>query len=204
MSVRAGLQHISGEADAGALIAQLLSLEPGRITVEHLCSNCGSPEHGAPILLIDGEYAPQRISISHTPHWLAVAITDGEHPEERMGIDIETLKRVARHDVAEIAYTPAEADALADLPDKQQAAAATLVWTAKEAVTKSLGIGLRADLTDFECSVVGPVLDQCTVTHPDGESVVHFHSPSPGVMAAVATSNDEQVVWLSRRRHERA
>jgi phosphopantetheinyl transferase len=202
MTVRAGLQYISGEADTGALVGQLLSLEPGRITIEHLCSHCGSPEHGAPILLIDDEYVPQRISISHTPHWLAVAITDGEHPEQRVGIDIETLKRVARHDVADIAYTASEAEAVAGLPETQQAAAATLVWSTKEAVTKSLGIGLRADLTDFECSVVGTVLDQCRVTYPEGESVVHFHSPSPGVMAAVATSSDEQVVWLSWRRHE--
>jgi phosphopantetheinyl transferase len=200
MTIRAGLQHVTEKTDARRLIAHLLGVSAETVTIEHLCAHCGSPQHGAPILLVDGEYSPHRVSIAHTPHWLAVALTDGEHPEQRVGIDIETVKRVARHDVAGIAYAPAEADAIAGLTPVEQAAAATQLWTAKEAVTKSLGLGLRVDLTEYECSVVGPVIDQCTVEYPEGESTVHFHSPSPGVLAAVATSSGEQVVWLSWRR----
>jgi phosphopantetheine--protein transferase-like protein len=179
------------------MLGHLLGVKPTEVSIEHLCANCGATDHGQPLLLVRGEYAAQRISISRTPHWLAVAMTDGENPAQRVGVDVETVKRVARHDVQEIAFSPNEARVISELDEHEKAPAATQLWTAKEAVTKMMGVGLRADLTAIECSVVGPVVNECVVMHPGGDAHVQFHSPHQGVLAAVATALSEPVVWLS-------
>jgi phosphopantetheinyl transferase len=197
MTVRVGLRRGAENRDALVIVAHLLGELRDALSLEHLCAHCGATDHGVPLLLIRGEYAAQRISISRTPHWLAVALTDGENPLQRVGVDVETLKRVARHDVAAIAFAPAEAAAFAAMKPNEQAPAATQLWTAKEAVTKMQGVGLRADLSAYECSVVGPVIDECSVLFPEGQASVTFYSPHSGVLAAVATSVPEAVVWLS-------
>lgn len=197
MTVRVGLQRVADPRDATKMLGHMLGITPGSVALEHLCAHCGASDHGQPLLLVNGEYAAPRISISRTPHWLAVAVTDGENPAQHVGVDIETVKRVARHDVHSVAYSPTETSIIASLDAHERAPAATQLWTAKEAVTKALGVGLRADLTSFECSVVGPVVNECTVSHPGGIASVHFHSPHAGVLAAVATVVPEPILWLA-------
>lgn len=197
MAIRVGIQHVADTSDATKILSHMLGLARTQVSVDHVCANCGATDHGQPFLLIDGERAAQRISISRTSHWMAVALSEGRNPNQSVGVDVETVKRVSRHDVHDVAFSANESQAVASLEEFERAPAATQIWTAKEAVTKLLGVGLRAELSELECSVVGPVIDECTVTHRDGEAIVNFFSPHAGVLVAVASAAPEPVVWLT-------
>jgi len=74
-------------------------------------------------------------SISHDAHWSAAIVG-----RSRVGIDVERIER-RRGEMVEALISPAERLHLTD-PDGVDALVFARIWTAKEAVLKSFGIGL--------------------------------------------------------------
>ncbi|MEV1026982.1 4'-phosphopantetheinyl transferase superfamily protein [Streptomyces sp. NPDC050264] len=86
------------------------------------------------------------LSLTHTGELMAVGLSkDG-----RIGVDAEpTDRRMSVEVLQPQMCTPAEAAALAPLPQDEQAARTLRLWTLKEAYTKALGQGMRLRFTEF-------------------------------------------------------
>lgn len=98
-------------------------------------------EHGKPMLAAPG--SSLRFNLSHSADRALVAVAW----EREVGVDIERIE--PRGDLlalARRAFEPAEAEAIADLPEAARPAAFHAAWTRREAVAKCLGTGLTAPL----------------------------------------------------------
>jgi len=125
--------HPHGDDDH-ALLAALASRLLGRpAAVTQLCSNCGGSDHGQP--LVAGAF----VSLSRAGDLVAIAASLAG----AVGVDIETVERVAASGFDDVAFCAAERDAIAHAhnPDLLRAR----YWTTKEAVLKARGTGLRSD-----------------------------------------------------------
>ena len=121
-------------ADDHALLAALASRLLGRpAALRHFCEHCGGTDHGQP--RVDGAY----VSLSRAGGLVAIAASLGGP----VGIDIETLDRVATAGFDDVAFGDSEQAAIreAENPDDLRAR----FWTTKEAVLKARGTGLRSD-----------------------------------------------------------
>ncbi|MDG4764613.1 4'-phosphopantetheinyl transferase superfamily protein [Solwaraspora sp. WMMD406] len=92
------------------------------------------------------------VSVSRTDGFVVVAA----RPRGPVGIDVERLRPVPARALARRWYAPAEAAWLAGRPECDRAADFLRLWTAKEAVGKALGLGLR----DGGLRRVMPALDR--------------------------------------------
>jgi len=102
---------------------------------------------GAPRLSVRGEQAALQLSISHCQEAaLCAAILDSE---VGLGADLERIETRSREFIRDY-FTQAECDLVDAHPAEQQAAAATLIWSAKEAMLKALEVGLRWDTRRVE------------------------------------------------------
>ncbi len=82
-------------------------------------------------------------SLSHTAHWVAIAVCHGE----TVGVDIEQApSRVRLADLIDTICTPAEAARFAQLPATERETTLLTLWARKEALLKAFGVGLAADL----------------------------------------------------------
>jgi 4'-phosphopantetheinyl transferase len=100
-------------------------------------------EWGKPAL--DGD-APLRFNLTHARGLAACALAW----QTDVGIDAEPEDRVVDClALAEAFFAPAEAAALAALPDPARQAAFLRIWTLKEAFIKAVGKGLSIPLADF-------------------------------------------------------
>ncbi len=133
-------------------------------------------EHGKPELAAAG--ASLRFNLSHSADRALVAVAWGRE----VGVDIERVE--PRGDLlalARRAFEPAEASAIAELPEADRPAAFHAAWARREAVAKCLGTGLVA-------------------LPPEGAEVqVAALDVAPGFAAAVAVSGAEP---LSPRRFD--
>lgn len=95
-------------------------------------------DDGRPLLLVDGAPSALSLSLSHSGHWLAVALATAP-----VGVDVEMPRRVRDlHALARFAFSPEEAERLARMPETERAAAFHVLWTLKEARGKRTGEGL--------------------------------------------------------------
>lgn len=107
---------------------------------------------GAPRPFRDGAPLAVALSISHSDGWAAAAVHRGSGP---LGCDLERIE--ARSSAfLEDYLTPGEWAFVAGGPESDRPLRATLVWSAKEAVMKALGEGLR--LAPASVAVI-PALD---------------------------------------------
>ena len=109
-------------------------------------------ELGAPNAYHAGQPLPGCLSISHSGDWAAAAYTPSG---PQVGIDLETITPrsegfirdyFTEHEVKMV--SSAHAGSLQGTP--HSAERATLIWSAKEALLKALGIGLRMDTRRVE------------------------------------------------------
>jgi phosphopantetheinyl transferase len=85
-----------------------------------------------------------RYNVSHSHEVAMMAVSSSLE----VGIDVERISPTRRYlEMAEYAFSPAEFDALAKLPNTEIPRAFTAVWTRKEAVVKAIG-GSAAILLD--------------------------------------------------------
>jgi 4'-phosphopantetheinyl transferase len=114
------------------LAAELQTGDPTRFEVRPMAS-------GAPLALGDGAPLELALSISHGDGWAAAAIRRGAQP---LGCDLERVEARSPAFLGDY-LTRGERAFVAAGPAEQRAWRTNLVWSAKEAVMKALGEGLR-------------------------------------------------------------
>jgi len=120
------------------VVAELLAVDPAEVTVLRRCDHCGGGDHGRP-LVRDPAHPPVWVSLSRAGALVAVvATTVGP-----VGIDIESLERVATAGFDDVAFSATERESLRTCADPTLRRAQ--LWSAKEAVLKARGTGLRVD-----------------------------------------------------------
>jgi 4'-phosphopantetheinyl transferase len=121
----------------------LLRCLPGYRQLDPRQIEIGTASGGAPrVRLADGRRFPGALSISHRDGlaFCAAVLTEGLN----LGADLEKVESRSEAFLADY-LTPAEQAWVRRQPALQRAAAAALVWSAKEAVLKALEIGLGWD-----------------------------------------------------------
>ena len=99
---------------------------------------------GGPLVFRDGRACEVALSISHSDGWAAAGVQRGR---TRLGCDLERVEVRSSAFIADH-FTPAEREFVFAGRSGDPGFRATLVWSAKEAVTKALGQGLRRALAE--------------------------------------------------------
>jgi 4'-phosphopantetheinyl transferase len=94
---------------------------------------------GAPLAFRDGAPLAVGLSISHSDGWASAAVHRGTRP---LGCDVERIEARSAAFLEDY-LTPSERAFAVSGPEIEHPLRATLVWSAKEAVMKALGEGLR-------------------------------------------------------------
>ncbi len=102
---------------------------------------------GVPEARLDGRALEGCLSISHRDGLAACAWTD--QPHAQVGIDLDRVERREESFLSDY-FTPAEQAFARVLPEHLRDLWITLAWSAKEAVLKVLGVGLRLDTRRVE------------------------------------------------------
>lgn len=111
---------------------------------------------GAPQAYCDGAPLAAALSISHSDGWAAAAVQRGTGS---LGCDLERIEERSSAFLDDY-LTPSERAFVAGGPESERPLRATLVWSAKEAVMKALGEGLRLAPASVEVvPAVHPVSD---------------------------------------------
>lgn len=101
-----------------------------------------------------GERLPISVSISHAEGHALCAATWSDPADERsrrtLGIDLGLLEPRSR-EFAETFFTDDEQHFVRRAPPWEHGERANLVWCAKEAVLKALGVGLTVDTFNLSC-----------------------------------------------------
>jgi 4'-phosphopantetheinyl transferase len=109
---------------------------------------------GEPYAVIDGERLAGVLSLSHAGEWAVAALSlDGV----RVGVDVEVV-RPRPASFAGDYFTPGELDLLQSPPEDYDRDV-TLIWSAKEAMLKALGLGLRLDTRRVRVTAIGRSLE---------------------------------------------
>jgi 4'-phosphopantetheinyl transferase len=119
-----------------ALVADVTGVPD--VALERRCPHCGGTDHGRPAVL----GASAWVSLARTPGYRVLAVsTTGP-----IGVDVERVSRVARAPLD--AFTEAERAQIERTPAADRRTAE--LWTAKEAILKADGRGLRVDPRTIE------------------------------------------------------
>jgi hypothetical protein len=150
--------HPRGDDDRALLAAMTARLGYG--AVEYRCAHCGGSDHGQP--RVPGGF----VSLARAGDLVAFAAT----VTGPVGIDIETVDRVAASGFDDVAFTETERRriARADQPDLLRAT----LWTAKEALLKASGTGLRTAPREVEVA--------------EASARIETTQPRPGYVLTVA------------------
>ncbi|WP_255546071.1 4'-phosphopantetheinyl transferase superfamily protein [Glaciihabitans sp. dw_435] len=127
-----------------ATIAGVTGVDPATVQIEQVCADCGG-DHGQPVVLgptPDG--ARIHVSLSRAVDILVIAVTLAGP----VGIDIESSDAIERAGFDDVALDDSERAIIASLGSSDRTQARISYWTAKEAVLKAAGLGLRIDPRD--------------------------------------------------------
>ena len=158
-------------------VAEATGVAPTEVEVTQWCARCGG-DHGRPILVRCGERGTDGIdlSLSRAGRSVAIAVSFAGP----VGIDIESVAAASRSGFDDVAFGRAELDRLAT---DGSPALRTVMWTAKEAVLKATGHGLRVDPREIEVSLADRMPDDSAhpadPAHPDDSA----HPADPTIVA---------------------
>ena len=107
------------------------------------------------------------ISISHSGLLAACALT--LDPQRQVGIDLERVE-LRQADLFESYFTPRENAYVRRSPPEALQSVTTLIWSAKEAVLKALGIGLSLDTRQIEIEIINEGMPEAVQTPADTDS----------------------------------
>jgi 4'-phosphopantetheinyl transferase len=110
-----------------------------------------TPQGVPRIYLPEGSISRDCLSISHRDDLAFCALALG--PDLKIGADLEKIEPRAGN-FAEDYFTQAEQRLVGSHPVEIRAILTTLIWSAKEAMLKALGVGLRWDTRQVEISAV--------------------------------------------------
>lgn len=133
----------TGRLLARRLAGADLGIDPVAVVLDATCDDCGE-QHGRPV--VPG--AAFALSIAHSGERVVVALARGA----AVGVDVEEVRTPDRL-LDEDGGVLAEGERVALAEAEDVALAFTTVWTRKEAVLKSLGLGLRVEPSELEVSV---------------------------------------------------
>ncbi len=114
--------------------------EPGDITIANIPS-------GMPIALVQSDLVPGSLSLSHSGEIGVSAYS--RTPGFALGVDVEALAPRSAALVQDF-FTPREAAFIAAQTADRRSEWTNRLWSAKEAVLKALGFGLRIDTRQVE------------------------------------------------------
>lgn len=137
----------------------------GRLTAKTLLTRClpelvkvpfdritiGNHAEGAPFVSIEGLSKPIQLSISHREGMAVAALS--MNTEVSLGVDLEWVEDHPKSFYEDF-FTTGELGIMAGMPADRQAWVGTLIWSAKEAVLKALGKGLRLDTRSVDITGV--------------------------------------------------
>jgi 4'-phosphopantetheinyl transferase len=173
--------HANRFAIARIALRRILAHQLGVAFNDVRITQCGTSK---PLLAAPHDDVSLSFNISHS-HELALVAVAGVRD---VGIDIERIRKVEHSvDIARRFFAPSEYALIQRAAEADRAALFTRSWTAKEAVTKCLGLGLSMPLNDFAVRI-GP---ECTSVEwfigerPD--LIVRSFAPQHGYVAAIAT-----------------
>jgi len=130
---------LSGRWAAKSLINAIFS-ESKTYQLDEICIK--NEASGSPFAEWHGKRLDGSLSISHRGGLAAAAYCPD--PDVTIGIDLELIETKSRGFVEDY-FTAQEAAAIFNLSEDQQALAASLLWSGREALLKALQLGLRVD-----------------------------------------------------------
>ena len=136
------------------------NLQPQEISILNMSS-------GAPYVLVKGEDIPGSLSLSHSGEFGVSAYTSASG--FAVGIDVEMLLPRSAGLVQDF-FTPQEFTLIAALPEEERIEWVNRLWSAKEAVLKAFGLGLRIDTRQVE------ILPSSYPVCSDGWQALQVHS----------------------------
>jgi 4'-phosphopantetheinyl transferase len=151
--------------------------------------------NGKPRLARQRGSTPLHFNVAHSNELALVAVA---HRCE-VGVDVERLRTVGRcEEIASRYFHDAESRAILNLLHRDRARAFLKCWTAKEAVLKAVGLGLRGSLAAFPVPIEGhagqwlqvPVADTVITTDVWLQSL----SPHSDYVAAFAAAGETRRV----------
>ena len=148
---------LAGRIALRAFAAGILGVNPGELTVDYSCPDCGTgPEldHGRPGYRLRGAPAGLSLSLSRSHGWALLAAGAGRDPGAVVGVDLEHSSGVMFPGFDDVVLTPAERQLLAALAPDQAVLWRTAAWARKEALLKARGTGLRIEPTSVEAFAV--------------------------------------------------
>ncbi|MFO7690849.1 MAG: 4'-phosphopantetheinyl transferase superfamily protein [Cryobacterium sp.] len=154
--------------------------------VEQHCTRCGGP-HGRPVPVSPAACTGWAASLSRAEESVAIAVAAGSP----VGIDLESIARLRRHSVDAVAFSDSEIAGLGGLSPAAGARARAALWTAKEAVLKLTGQGLRVDPRELTVDLTRGGAPTRVRDWPGAPFALHrlrlFSVPAaPGLVATVA------------------
>jgi phosphopantetheinyl transferase len=164
--VRVWLEPDSGAGQIGTVVARILGISANEVLIDSTCVDCGRP-HGKPRVLKPRAAGGGEIVVSKSgvagQVAIAVSLDGGD-----LGVDLESLVRMSRARVDEVAFSSAERDLIDRADPTRRAELRTRLWSRKEAYLKASGIGLRLDLTTVDLAS-GVAEDAVIVDVPSGD-----------------------------------
>ena len=126
-------------------------------------------DEGAPYVLLDGKQLPVVVSLSHRAKRAVAAVS--LEPEIGLGIDLEWAEPHAASFFADY-FTPGELELLKRAAPEANQQVGTILWSAKEAMLKALGKGLRLDTRSVEVLRIANYMGQ------NGWFPLEIHAPA--------------------------
>jgi 4'-phosphopantetheinyl transferase len=145
--------YVTSRATQQLVLGHYLRQAPGTIQVDRTCGHCEHPNHGRPS--VNG---PLDYSVSHTAHWVLIAVTGGG----LTGVDIESGGSARDFGgLSRQILTPAELAHYSATDSASRVAWLLRAWARKEAAMKVSGLGMRA--TPSQLDVAGPVAEATAI-----------------------------------------
>jgi 4'-phosphopantetheinyl transferase len=148
--------------------------------------------HGKPLL---EQNADVSFNIAHTTGMIVCALQAAPSGNNQLGVDVESIERASAIDrVKQRVFSAYELQQLETLTGKQRSERLVGLWTAKEAWTKALGIGLGYDFRTVSFDIAGRTAS-ISQKHSDKPVLVPWHLHLVQIdgdfRVAVATDREE-------------
>jgi 4'-phosphopantetheinyl transferase len=137
------------EAEAGPgllsrAVAAFAGVSAAAVILDSRCDFCDR-DHGKPRVVTPRMPDGREIVVSKSRAGGLVAVAAGCGGE--LGIDLESVSKMSRARVDEVAFAPSERDTIDDAAAEDRQQVRTAIFSLKEAYLKATGQGLRTDLT---------------------------------------------------------